>query len=146
MPSSLSQFLPQLLPQLALTTIATVTSLTVTALTTVVPVAQAADRIYVTYGLLERSIGFDALENFAKTGEVDDDLFVYTSYVSPAQRKELQSILQAKADVSPVAISQFLYSPQGELLLKRLGQVIQSEARTDGAVGIRAALILAAAD
>ena len=145
MPSSFSQFspqrLPQFLPQLALTTIAAAT-----ALTTMAPVAQAADRIYVTYGLLERSISIDALENFAKTGEVDDDLYVYTSYVSPAQRKELRSALQTKADVTPVAISQFLYSPQGELLLKRLGQVIQSEARTDGAVGIRAALILAAAD
>ena len=153
MPSSFSQFLPQLssrllprllpqfLPQLALTTIAAAT-----ALTTMAPVAQAAERIYVTYGLLERSISIDALENFAKTGEVDDDLYVYTSYVNPAQRKQLRSALQTKADVTPVAISQFLYSPQGELLLKRLGQVIQSEARTDGAVGIRAALILAAAD
>ena len=153
MPSSFSQFLPQLspqflprllpqfLPQLALTTIAAAT-----ALTTMAPVAKAADRIYVTYGLLERSISIDALEKFAKTGEVDDDLYVYTSYVSPDQRKQLRSALQTKADVTPVAISQFLYSPQGELLLKRLGQVIQSEARTDGAIGIRAALILAAAD
>lgn len=149
MPSSFSQFLPRLLPQLlsrllpqlALTTIAATTALTTTA-----PVAQAADRIYVTYGLLERSISIDALENFAKTGEVDDDLYVYTSYVRPEQRKQLRSALQTKADVSPVAISQFLYSPQGELLLRRLGQVIQSEARTDGAIGIRAALILAAAD
>jgi predicted dienelactone hydrolase len=149
MPSSFSQFLPksssrllpQFLPQLALTTIAAAA-----ALTTMAPVAQAAERIYVTYGLLERSISIDALENFAKTGEVDDDLYVYTSYVSPDQRKQLRSALQTRADVSPVAISQFLYSPQGELLLKRLGQVIQSEARTDGAIGIRAALILAAAD
>lgn len=149
MPSSFSQFLPELsprlllqfLPQLALTTIAAATALTTTA-----PVAQAADRIYVTYGLLERSISIDALENFAKTGEVDDDLYVYTSYVRPDQRQQLRSALQTKADVSPVAISQFLYSPQGELFLKRLGQVIQSEARTDGSVGIRAALILAAAD
>ena len=149
MPSPFSQFLPQLslqllppfLPQLAFTTIAAAT-----ALTTMAPVAQAAERIYVTYGLLERSITIDALENFAKTGELDDDLYVYTRYVSPDQRKQLRSALQTKADVSPVAISQFLYSPQGELLLKRLGQVVQSEARTDGSVGIRAALILAAAD
>lgn len=141
LPQFLPQFLSRLLPQLALTTIAATTALTTTA-----PVAQAAERIYVTYGLLERSISIDALENFAKTGEVDDDLYVYTSYVRPDQRKQLRSALQTKADVSPVAISQFLYSPQGELLLKRLGQVIQSEARTDGAIGIRAALILAAAD
>ena len=148
MPSSFSQFLPRLpqpLSPLAFTTIALTTAITA-ALTTALPAAQAADRIYVTYGLLERSIGFDALENFAKTGELDDDLFVYTSYVSPEQRKQLRSALQTKTEISPVAISQFLYSPQGELLLKRLGEVIQSESRTDGSVGIRAALILAAAD
>ncbi len=135
MPSFFSQFLPPF----ALTAIAAV-------FTTMAPVAQAADRIYVSYGLLERSVSFDALENFAKTGELDDDLFVYTSYVRPNQRKQLRSALQTKLEVSPVAVSQFLYSPQGELLLKRLGQVIQSEARTDGAIGIRSALILAAAD
>ena len=127
MPSSFSQFLPRLpqpLSPLAFTTIALTT-----AITAALPAAQAADRIYVTYGLLERSIGFDALENFAKTGELDDDLFVYTSYVSPEQRKQLRSALQTKTEISPVAISQFLYSPQGELLLKRLGEVIQSESR-----------------
>ena len=159
MPSSFSQFLPQFLPQRSshlpqrsshlphsLQQVFLATIALTTAFTTAVPAAQAADRIYVTYGLLERSIGFDALENFAKTGELDDDLFVYTSYVSPEQRQQLRSALQTKTEVSPVAISQFLYSPQGELLLKRLGQVIQSESRTDGSVGIRAALILAAAD
>jgi predicted dienelactone hydrolase len=108
--------------------------------------AQAAERIYLTYGLLERSVGFEGLKQYAETGELDDDLFVYTSYVSPEQRQQLRSVLQSKADLDPVSISQFLYSPQGELLLKRLGQVIQPEARTDGSVAIRAALILAAAD
>jgi predicted dienelactone hydrolase len=84
--------------------------------------------------------------SFRQTGELDDDLYVYTSYVSPEQRLQLRKILQSKADVGPVAISQFLYSPQGELLLRRLGQVIQPESRTDGGVAIRSALILAAAD
>jgi predicted dienelactone hydrolase len=135
---------PQFLPKLALLlgTIVTTTALA----TTASPVLAKAERIYVTYGLLERSVQLEALERYAATGQLDDDLYVYTSYVSEEQRQQLRKILQAKADISPVAISQFLYSPQGELLLKRLGQVIQPEARTDGAVAIRSALILAAAD
>ena len=108
--------------------------------------ARSAERVYLTYGLLERSVSFEGLRQYAETGELDDDLFVYTGYVTPEQRQQLRSILQSKADVDAVSISQFLYSPQGELLLKRLGQVIQPEARTEGGVAIRAALILAAAD
>ncbi|WP_242042046.1 alpha/beta hydrolase [Alkalinema sp. FACHB-956] len=108
--------------------------------------AQAAERIYLSYGLLERSISFEELEKYANTGELSDDLYVYTSYVNTEQRQQLRSVLKAKAELSPIAISQFLYSPQGEILLGRLGQVIQPEARTDGAKAIRAALILAAVD
>ncbi len=136
---------PQFLPKLAffLCTVATTVATTIVAAS---PVFAKAERIYVTYGLLERSVQLEALERYAATGQLDDDLYVYTSYVSEEQRQQLRKILQAKAEVSPVAISQFLYSPQGELLLRRLGQVIQPEARTDGAVAIRSALILAAAD
>ena len=108
--------------------------------------ARSAERVYLTYGLLERSVSFEGLQQYAETGELDDDLFVYTGYVTPEQRQQLRSILRSKAEVDAVSISQFLYSPQGELLLKRLGQVIQPEARTEGGVAIRAALILAAAD
>ena len=108
--------------------------------------ARSAERVYLTYGLLERSVSFEGLRQYAETGELDDDLFVYTGYVTLEQRQQLRSILRSKADVDAVSISQFLYSPQGELLLKRLGQVIQPEARTEGGVAIRAALILAAAD
>lgn len=108
--------------------------------------AWGAERIYLSYGLLERSISFAALEAYAKTGALDDDLYVYSNYVNEVQRQQLRQVLEAKADISPVAISQFLYSPQGKILLKRLGQVIQPEARVDGDLAIRAALILAATD
>ncbi|MEB3294111.1 MAG: alpha/beta hydrolase [Synechococcales bacterium] len=111
------------------------------------PDAQAAERIYLSYGILERSISYQALADYAQNGKLDDDLAVYTSYVSPEQRGLLQGLLRSRAaDLSPIAISQFLYSPQGEILLKRLGTVIQLETRESGFYGIRAALILAASD
>jgi predicted dienelactone hydrolase len=108
--------------------------------------AVAAERLTLSYGLLERSISFQALEDYAKTGELDNELYVYTRYVKPEQRDQLRKALTLKSDLSPVAVSQFLYSPQGDILLKRLGQLVQPETRDNGSVAIRAALVLAAGD
>jgi predicted dienelactone hydrolase len=107
---------------------------------------QAAERLTLSYGLLERSITLQTLEKYADTGELDNDLYVYTRYVKPAQRDQLRKALRLKSDLSPVAVSQFLYSPQGDILLKRLGQLIQPESRDNGSLAIRAALVLAADD
>ncbi|GAB4343977.1 MAG: alpha/beta hydrolase [Leptolyngbyaceae cyanobacterium] len=113
---------------------------------TIAPTSYAADRIYVAYNILERSISVKALENYAQRGVMDEDLAVYAQYANPKVLENLRSALQAKADVNPVTVSQFLYSPQGEAALKRLGQVIQPESRISGYQAIRAALILAARD
>lgn len=105
----------------------------------------AAERIYVAYQVLERSISVASLERYAHDGTIDEDLEVYAQYANANTLKELRSILRANANLGPVAISQFLYSPQGEILLERLGKVIQPEARdVSGLHAIRAALILAA--
>lgn len=108
--------------------------------------ALAAERIYASYAALERSISVAALEAYAKEGKLDDDLAVYARYLNPQQRAQLRSVLLARADLSPVAVSQFLYTPSGETLLQRLGQVIQTESRQPGFYALRSALILAAAD
>ncbi len=108
--------------------------------------AQAAEKIYISYGLLERSIAVSSLEAYAKNGTIDDDLAVYAQYGDAKQLAQLQSALVARADVDLVTVAQFLYTPQGEVLLKRLGQVIQPETRGSGFKAIRAALILAAGD
>jgi predicted dienelactone hydrolase len=107
---------------------------------------RAAERLTLSYGLLERSITLQTLEKYADSGELDNDLYVYTRYVKPAQRDQLRKALRLKSDLSPVAVSQFLYSPQGDILLKRLGQLIQPESRDNGSLAIRAALVLAADD
>ncbi|PSB26225.1 alpha/beta hydrolase [Stenomitos frigidus] len=107
---------------------------------------RAAEKVYVSYGILERSISVSSLEAYARDGTIDDDLAVYAQYGDAKQLKQLKSVLVARADVDLIAVSQFLYTPQGEVLLKRLGQVIQPESRDSGFKAIRAALILAAAD
>ena len=108
--------------------------------------ALGADQIYISYGALERSIPIDSLETYARTGKIDDNLAAYTQYADPKQLPQLRTVLMARADLSAVAISQFLYTPIGETLLTRLGQVIQTSGRQPGFYAIRAALVLAAAD
>lgn len=108
--------------------------------------AEAAEKVYVSYSILERSIPVASLEKYARTGVIDEDLSVYARYADPAQLKQLRNVLLARAEISPVAVSQFLYSPQGEILLKRLGEVIKSESRLSGFNAIRASLILASSD
>jgi predicted dienelactone hydrolase len=112
----------------------------------IAPTASAAERIYFSYGIIERSISVDSLETYAEEGTIQADLVAYTQYASPEQLEQLRTLLNTRAELGPVAIAQFLYTDQGEILLRRLGAIIQTEARQSGFYAIRSALILAAAD
>ena len=116
-----------------------------TAVCTATP-AIAAERIYITYGPLEVSVPIESLALFANEGKIDSNLDGFAQYAKQGQLDQIQSALQARAEISPVTIAQFLYTAQGELLLERLGRVIQTKARQPGFYAIRAALILAASD
>lgn len=104
-----------------------------------------AERIYASYWVVERSISVAALEKYAREGILDDELAVYAQYLSPQQLEQLRRVLLTRIELSPVAVAQFLYTPQGIIVLERLGQIIQTEARQPGFYAIRSALILAAA-
>lgn len=106
----------------------------------------AAEKIYVTYGILERSVSVSALEAYARDGTMDENIAVYAQYGDAAELEQIRNVLKSRADLSPIALAQFLYSPQGEELLKRVGQVIQPESRESGQQFIRAAALLAATD
>jgi predicted dienelactone hydrolase len=109
---------------------------------------EAAERIYGSYSAFERSISVSALEEYANKGVVDRDLAAYTRYFQPAQLEQLQQALVTPIKISPVAISQFLYTSQGEFLLQRLEDVIKTQSREPraGFHALRSALILAAAE
>ncbi|WP_228054574.1 alpha/beta hydrolase [Gloeocapsopsis crepidinum] len=107
--------------------------------------ALTAERIYASYSVVERSISVAALEKYAREGILDEELAVYAQYISPQQLEQLRRVLLTQIDLTPVAVAQFLYTPQGIILLKRLGQIVQTEARQPGFYAIRSALILAAA-
>jgi predicted dienelactone hydrolase len=104
----------------------------------------AAERIYASYSALELSISVNTLENYAKTGVINEDLAAYQQYLPLQQLPELRRILLERVKVSPVVLSQLLYTPQGEFLLHRLAQVIKtSQPELDT---LRSALILASAE
>lgn len=108
--------------------------------------AIAATRVTVSYGLLERSISVSSLSIYAQEGRITRDFSHYTRFLDADQLLQLRQLLRAKSDLSPVAVSQFLYTEQGEALLDRLGNVIQIEGNLSGFYALRSAMILAAAE
>jgi predicted dienelactone hydrolase len=108
----------------------------------------AAERLIVSYGLLERAILVADLEDFAATGQLSRQLVAYNRYLQldTDQQQQLQQVLTTPIELSPVAVSQFLYTEQGKLLLKQLSRVMQTPAGQAGFSALRGALILAAAD
>ncbi|MEL7245896.1 MAG: alpha/beta fold hydrolase, partial [Cyanobacteria bacterium J06573_2] len=110
--------------------------------------AWTAERIYASYSAFQRSISINTLEKFAVDGEISEELRVYTQYLKPEKIAELRQVLTSQIKVHPAAVSQFLYTSQGEFMLKRLGEVIttdKSESES-GFHSLRSALILAAAE
>ncbi len=88
-----------------------------------------AERIYASYSAFQRSISITALEKFALDGEIGEEIAVYTQYLKPEQIAELRQVLTSQIKVHPVAVSQFLYTSQGEFMLRRLGEVIRNRIR-----------------
>jgi predicted dienelactone hydrolase len=108
--------------------------------------ASAAQFIQVTYGVFARSLPISSLATYAETGDVDPDLAEYLGLLKPAQREKARQLLLTRLQLNAVQVSQFFYTPQGENLLERLGDVIRSNSTQTGFFAIRAALILAADD
>lgn len=108
--------------------------------------AIAAERILFNYSILGRSISVRALETYARDGVLTEDLVSYARLVKPEQLAQLREGLQQKVELSPVALSQFFYSPPGELLLSRVSRLIQTGSRQGSFYALRSALVLAASD
>ena len=108
--------------------------------------AWTAEQVSFYVGPLEFSLSVDSLEEYARSGRIQPDLAVYTRRLTEEQLAQLRQILETRAEIAPVAIAQFLYSPQGEVILREFGELIQTRSGQSGFYAIRSALILAAAD
>ncbi|BAZ50440.1 hypothetical protein NIES4103_30560 [Nostoc sp. NIES-4103] len=94
----------------------------------------------------EFSLSVDSLEKFAKEGKIDQDLGFYASRATPEQLAQLRELLQQRFNVTPTLVSQVTYSPIGERVLQRLGNLLLTESRKNGFYALRGALIIAATD
>lgn len=108
--------------------------------------AISAEEIILNYGVLEFAVAVDDLETYAQTGKLSGALKSYGDFLTPEQLAQFKVGLTTNADLSHLAIAQFLYSFQGEKILERVSRVIKTRARQPGLYAIRSALILAAAD
>ena len=108
--------------------------------------AMGAEDIILNYAALEISVSVSSLETYAKTGKLEGELKNYGGFLSPEQLQQFKVGLTTSADFNHLAIAQFLYSFQGEQVLKRVAKVVKTKERQPGFYAMRSALILAAAD
>lgn len=86
----------------------------------------AAEQVYGSYSALQFSIPIASLERYAQTGVIDDKLTIYQQYLPQQQLQELKRVLITPVKVSPEVVVQFLYTPQGEFILRRLAAAIKT--------------------
>ena len=110
------------------------------------PVAKAAERIQFRYGLYELVVTRAELEAFAETGEAEGGLKMLLGRLGPELGGQFQGALQANYDLNPVLASRFANTRSGEQLLTEAGSLIQTESGLNGFKGLRAALVLSAAE
>ncbi|MCU0527743.1 MAG: alpha/beta hydrolase [Elainella sp. Prado103] len=105
---------------------------------------RAAERVFFSFGLLERSLSIASLEAYAADGTVNPDLAFFLHFMPPEVRTEFRTVLNTSHQVSPVALSQSFYEPMGEQVLQRVGDLIQTGQRQNGFYALRSAIVLAA--
>ena len=106
----------------------------------------AAEKLYFNYGPFRLLLSVKNLESYALTGEISGEFANYAGFFEPEQLTQLRQALTTKADLDVVTVAQFLYSHQGEIILRKLGKILQTRGGQNGFYAIRSALILAAAD
>lgn len=106
--------------------------------------ATSAETLSVTYGSIQAQVPVEEVELFAQTGQLTGELAQYGGLFPAAQRERFRAILQRTVPLDATLVSQLVYSPTGEIILDRLGQIIQ-EPNGNGAAALGAGLVQAAA-
>ncbi|WP_081599330.1 alpha/beta hydrolase [Prochlorothrix hollandica] len=105
------------------------------------PQVWGADRLTAILGPLHLSLNVADLEHYAATGEITPELNSYARIATPAQLVALRDILRRPVDLSPTVVSYLAYSPTGEVILERVGQVLKTGSGQNGAIALRAAVV-----
>ncbi|NMF85208.1 alpha/beta hydrolase [Nodosilinea sp. P-1105] len=105
----------------------------------------AVETIVIEYGPFSRSISTASLERFATTGVADGHLGGLLQKINAEQQQGVRAALQASRSIDVVPLTQWLYSPMGEDMLRFAGTLIKTEASQNGQLALRSALITTAA-
>ncbi|MGB3297288.1 MAG: alpha/beta hydrolase [Phormidesmis sp.] len=108
--------------------------------------SQAAERIIFSVGAFERSVSVASIETFVEEGRITAELAPFVAQVEPSTLSQARELLSQRLDVDVTTVAQVLYSPQGDFLLGRAGEVFRTGARLSGKQGLSGAAILSAAD
>ncbi|MGK7945625.1 MAG: alpha/beta hydrolase [Microcystaceae cyanobacterium] len=109
----------------------------------------AAERLFFIFGPLNLSLSIESLEEFAQTGEVNQDLGFYFRLANAnlEQQMAFREALNKQVELeNPIYLSRFFNSSLGEDLLQRMGYLFQIQGGSNGKFAIRGALITAALD
>ena len=107
--------------------------------------AYSAEQIRFSYPLVgEFTIYVSDLEQFVKEGKLSRRLELYLGQLSPQQQMQFREALSTRYKISPGAISQFTYTPLGEILVRRLGRILQITPELNGFSALRSTFILSA--
>jgi hypothetical protein len=105
----------------------------------------AAERLFFTFGPLERSIPIADLRTFADTGETTSQLRWYLN-IANLEPELLQQVLTTEVPVNVTTVDSITYSLPGQFALFQVGQVIHTQSRRADIQALRGALIVSASN
>ncbi|MGF1540766.1 MAG: alpha/beta hydrolase [Pleurocapsa sp.] len=106
--------------------------------------ALGAETIKLIYGPFNGNLSVDCLRTYAETGEITREFRIYARFLDQDTLIQLRQWLQKSFDSDHVQLYRYTHSPEGEELLKRLGEVIRTHPQRNGFYALRSALIEAA--
>jgi len=84
------------------------------------PLVEAADRVILKVGPLEKSVQVQDLEDFAHTGKLSKELQSYSMLLTPQLQQALNSNLHVNPTVADKFVNDLFNSPEGERLVRQL--------------------------
>lgn len=104
---------------------------------------RAAESLRFSVGTVEFSIPVEGLEAYAEgenLGEYEQ-LAAYLRLLSPERQERVREILRSRYEYSSAEIEQFLNSPMVAEFLLKIGDILQTESRENGADALQTAIV-----
>ncbi|MGF1494735.1 MAG: alpha/beta hydrolase [Microcoleaceae cyanobacterium] len=108
--------------------------------------ARSAEEIVFSYPPAEIYMSVEGLETFITTGEITGDFGAYASFFDPETLEQARGILNNSVNWDPDLVNRVVTMPIGDVVMRRVGQLIQVDRGVNGAEALQTALVEAASD